>query len=125
MIETQVNPLSSYFDEIVESCANDCELGLGYYDYDCYDSRSNGIYFENEEYMIEGSFDAAADHIEDGDGYWLPRTTIIKNASVSVTDLTGFKFNPETEDFDIELPDDELNKLSAYIEKQLPRYLND
>lgn len=58
MTETQVKPLSSYFDEIVESCAKDCELGVGYYDYDCYDSRSNSIYFENEEYMIEGSFDA-------------------------------------------------------------------
>lgn len=123
MIETQVKPLSSYYDEIVASCAKDCEIG--YYDREGAWSETNGIYFENDEYMIEGSFDAVADLIEDGDGYWLPRTTIVENASVSVTDLTGCKFNPETEDFDIELTDEEINGLWAYIEKNLPGYLND
>lgn len=123
MIETQVKPLSSYFDEIVASCADGCEVG--YYDRDGAWSETNGIYFENDEYMIEGSFEAVAHHIEDGDGYWTPRTTLIEHASVSVSELTGYKYNPETEDFDIELSDEEINALWDYIEKELPEYLND
>lgn len=122
MIETQVKPLSSYFDEIVASC-KDCEIG----GCDCegYDYQKNSLYFENDDYMIEGSFGAAGNMVEDGDGYWTPRVTLVTRASVNVDEITGYKFNPETEDFDIEIPDTELNALSAYIEKNLPNYLVD
>lgn len=123
MIETKVKPLSSYFDEIVESCANGCELGG--YDYDGYDFRTNGIYFENDDYMVEGKFGAAGHMVEDGDGYWTPRETIVTKAYVSVDELTAYAFNPETEDFDIEVSDKEINELWSYIEKHLPSYLVD
>ncbi len=122
MIETQIKPLSSYFDEIVASCKN-CELGG--FDREGYDYQTNGIYFENDDYMIEGSFRAAGQTIENGDGYWTPRVTLVTHASVCVEEISGYAFNPETEDFDIEIPASELNALSAYIEKELPGYLID
>lgn len=122
LTETQVKPLSSYFDEIVESC-KDCEIGGC--DYDGYDYQTNSLYFENDDYMIEGTLRAAGNMTEDGDGYWTPRVTLVTHASVSVDEITGYAFNPETEDFDIEIPENELNALADYIEKNLPDYLVD
>lgn len=123
MTETKVKSLSSYFNEIVESCANGCELGG--IDRDGCDYTKNGICFENDDYYIEGSFGAAAYTTESGDGYWTPYETSIDKAYVSVDELTVYAYNPETEDFDIEVSTEEVNALWEYIEKHLPAYLED
>lgn len=125
MTETAVATVSlkDFFDEILESAAEDAEVGAIWRD--DWDSATNSIYFENDNFIVEGSYSASGYYHESGDGYWEPRETYITGASASVNELTAYQYNPETEDFDIEVEDSVLNELSAYLEKHLPDYLND
>ncbi len=67
------------------------------------------------------SFLASGRYHEDGDGYYTPRETYLKNVRVSAEEITGYYINEDGEEEDI--PDSELNDLCAYIEKELPSLL--
>ena len=125
MTETAVATVSlkGFFDEILESAAENAEVGAIYRD--DWDSETNSIYFENEHFMVEGSYSASGYFHETGDGYWEPRETYITGARARVDELTVYQFNPETEDYDIEVEDSIVDELSDYLEKYLPDYLND
>lgn len=123
MIETATVNLKDFFDAILDNAADGAEVGA--ICRDDYDSATNSIYFENDDFMVEGSFSASGYYQETGDGYWTPRETYVTGVSVSVDELTVYQYNPETEDFDIEVDDKVVNELSAYLEKHLPGYLED
>lgn len=125
MTETAVVTVSlkDFFDEILERVADGAEVGA--ITRDDWDSRTNSISFENDHFLVEGSFSASGYFHESGDGYWEPYETYITGARASVNELTAYQFNPETEDYDIEVEESVLNELSAYLEKYLPDYLND
>lgn len=125
MTETAVATVSlkDFFDEILEDAAEDAKVGA--ISRDDWDSETNSISFENDHFLVEGSFRASGYFHESGDGYWEPRETYITGASASIDKLTAYQFNPETEDFDIKVEDSIVNELSAYLEKRLPNYLND
>lgn len=123
MIETATVNLKDFFDAILDNAADGAEVGA--ICRDDYDSATNSIYFENDDFMVEGSFSASGYYHETGDGYWTPRETYVTGVSVSVDELTVYQYNPETEDFDIEVDDKVVNELSAYLEKHLPGYLED
>lgn len=115
--------LKDFFDEILENAAENAKVGaISRYDWG---SETNSIYFENNYFMVEGSYSASGYFHKTGDGYWEPRETYITGARASVDELTVHQFNPETEDYDIEVEDSIVNELSAYLEKRLPNYLND
>lgn len=122
--ETLTASLKDYFDSILDNAASDAEVGA-YSGDDWDDPCTNSIYFENEQFIVEGSYDAIGYWHEDGDGYWTPRETYVTGVSVSVDELEAYQYNPETEDFDIEVPEDIIKDLIKYLEKNLPNYLAD
>lgn len=125
MTETAVATatLKDFFDDILSNAADGAVVGA--ISRDDWDSESNGIYFENEQFFVEGSYSASGYFHESGDGYWTPRETYVTGVSVTVDELTAYQFNPETEDFDIEVDAKLVNELSSYLEKHLPGYLED
>ncbi len=118
MVETTTANLKDFFDAILDKAANGAEVGAIWRD--DWDSATNGIYFENDNFMVEGSFSASGYYHETGDGYYTPCETYVTGVSVSINELTVYQFNPETEDFDIETDETVVNELSAYLEKHLP-----
>lgn len=111
-------PLENYYDNILESCCEDVEIGG--FDREGYDYSTNYIGFEEDGYLIEGSFGLAADMIEDGDGYWTPRETIIRNASANIHKLEVTWFDPDTDEEE-EVPEAEVQALWAFLDKSIPQ----
>lgn len=110
-------PLKEYFEQILQQCTDGAEIG------DCdregYDYCKNNIWFEEDGYLVDGSYDLAADHILDGDGYWTPYETIIRHASVSMNDIEVTWADPETDEEET-VPESEIEELIKYLEKHIP-----
>ena len=115
-------PLKDFFEKILSDCTNDVEVGG--YDRDGYDYRTNDIYFEDEGYLVEGSYDVAADIINDGDGYWTPYETIIRHAVVSMGDVTVSWCDPDTDEEE-KVPESEVKELVKYLEDNIPCMVGD
>lgn len=110
-------PLKEYFDSILNSIVEDCEIGG--YDREGYDYRLNYIFFEKDGYLIEGQFELAADLIEDGDGYWTPYTIIVRHVSINGVKVEVSWCDPETDEEE-EVPAEEIQALESYLEKNIP-----
>lgn len=110
--------LKEHYSDILEACKGCAEVG------DEDDPISTGLCYEEDGISIEMSFLASGRYYEDGDGYDTPRDTYLGNVRVSVEEITGtYILNDDGDEEDI--PDIELNELSAYIEKELPSLLED
>lgn len=113
-------PLKEYFDKILDRCAEDCEVGYDDPIEQEYCPETNFFYFEEDGYLIEGSFEIIGKYGVSGDGYWEPREEYLTNVKVLKVEIDTASWTDETSDVEVDVPQEEIDQLISEIESYLP-----